>query len=115
MAEEASADQVMFDLACFFFGDAANEAAEEDGVEEIPVPNDYYIRNQVDTLRSVPIADTAVVHTLGTAIEDGFESVPYTQWIEQEGGYVPCPGEFCLVWLYVNSGEVTEIVEQYTP
>ena len=30
-------------------------------------------------------------------------------------GYIPCPGEFCSVWLYVNNGNVTEVLEQYLP
>jgi hypothetical protein len=115
MAEEITADGISFDLACFFFGDAANAAAAEDGVEEIPVPNDYYIRNQVDTLRSMPVPATAVVHTLGVSIDDGFETITYSTWAEQEDGFLICPGQSCLVWLYVNGGRVTEIVEQYIP
>lgn len=115
MAEEITSDGIRFDLACFFFGDAANEAAAEDGVEEIPVPNDYYIRNQVGTLRLVPVPATAMVHTLGTSIDDGFETITFSTWGEQEDGFLICPGESCLVWLYVNGGRVTEIVEQYTP
>jgi hypothetical protein len=115
MAEEFTSEGIRFDLACFFFGDAANEAAAEDEVEEIPVPNDYYIRNQVDNLRPVPVPATAMVQTLGTSIDDGFETITFSTWGEQEDGILTCPGESCLVWLYVNGGKVTEIVEQYTP
>ena len=26
-----------------------------------------------------------------------------------------CPGEACAVWLFVNQGRVTEVVQQYAP
>ena len=39
-----------------------------------------------------------------------------TEWPpDWERAYAECPGEFCGVWLYVNDGVVTEIVEQYVP
>lgn len=113
MIISANPDSVEFDLACFFFGDNANEAAAEDGVEEIPVPNDYYIRNRLPNLRTLPVASDAVVHTLGASIED-FETVGWEQW-PVSPSFLQCPGESCLTWIYVNGGLVTEVVEQYTP
>ena len=29
--------------------------------------------------------------------------------------YSECPGEGCGVWLYINQGIATELVEQYVP
>jgi hypothetical protein len=29
--------------------------------------------------------------------------------------YLECPGNWCLVWLYVNNGLVTDVVEQFVP
>jgi hypothetical protein len=29
--------------------------------------------------------------------------------------YVPCPGDYCAAWVYVNGGVITELVEQYLP
>lgn len=108
-ADEAS---VEFDLACFFVGEAANEAAAEDGVEEIPVPNDYYIRNRVSELRTISVHPGAVAYSLKGAVE--YEQVAWGDWPTGES-FLTCPGESCIVWLYVNDGSVSEMVEQYTP
>lgn len=45
-------ESLEFDLACWFTGQAAIRAATEDGAES-PPPNDYYIRNSSDTLRTI--------------------------------------------------------------
>lgn len=109
--EAASAGSVDFDLACWFTGDAANAAALEDGETEVPVPNDYYVRNQNRVLRSVPVADGAKVVWL----EDPDPSRPttsdYLTWRAARDGRTYLPG----VWLTVAGGEVTEINEQYVP
>jgi hypothetical protein len=109
---EIGADWLDFDLACFFVGDAANTAAAEDGVEEIPVPNDYYIRNANPAVRRVPVAAGATVYVL-----NGVDLVPtgWDMWVQSPAQGLDCPGDDCLVWLYVNDGEATEIVEQYRP
>lgn len=44
-----------------------------------------------------------------------FIVVPFADWPVDPTGYTPCPGDFCGVWLFVNGGEVTEILEQYVP
>lgn len=109
--EATSAGSVEFDLACWFSGDAANAAALEDGETEVPVPNDYYVRNQNRALRSVPVADGAKVVWL----EDPDPSRPttsdYPTWRAVRDGRTYLPG----VWLTVAGGEVTEISEQYVP
>lgn len=104
-----------FDLACFFFGDAANVAAAEDGETEIPVPNDYYIRNDNPALRTLVVDAAAVVHRIPSEPSAGLEPIGWSEWPAERSGYVPCPGESCLVWLYVNDGLVTEVVQKYTP
>ena len=109
--EAVSAGSVEFDLACWFSGNAANAAALEDGETEVPVPNDYYVRNQNRALRSVPVADGATVVWL----EDPDPSRPttsdYPTWRAARDGRTDLPG----VWLTVAGGEVTEISEQYVP
>jgi hypothetical protein len=51
--------------------------------------------------------------------EIGFDQqflvLPFSDWPADPAGYTPCPGDFCGVWLYVNGGNVTEILEQYVP
>lgn len=104
-----------FDLACWFSGDAANEAATEDGETEVPVPNDYYIRNESDAIRTVPVAADAPTWVITGDPSAGPEELTWADWVADLVGYVPCPGEYCLAWLYVNDGTATEVVSQYTP
>ena len=77
--------------------------------------NDYYISNVSGRIRTVPIAPDAVVWTLAGDTSDGHSPIPYESWPSASPTYVACPGEFCIVWLYVNDGVATDIVEQFTP
>ena len=101
-----------FDLACFYFGDIAWEKAAEVGEE---APNDVWIVNQNPKLRSVLVASDATVWSIVGDPTEGHRGVAFTDWPVSPDTYVPCPGEFCGVWLYVNGGVATEIVEQYLP
>lgn len=101
---------ITFDLACFFTGPAAVAAATADGAEAF----DFYIRNANPSTREVPMAADAKVYGV-TDGAGGIEMVPVVGWPPNPGGYVECPGEFCAVWLYVNGGVATGIVEQYLP
>lgn len=61
---QVGADEIVADYVQWLTGDAANQAAFEDGeigsVEE-GVPNGYYIRNTNSQLRNLPLADNALV------------------------------------------------------
>lgn len=105
-------DRIEFDLSCIYFGEIAYSEGAADGEE---VNNDFYIRNQNPALRSVPLVDPPV-WTLGQFDGSGelFE-VDYIDWPVPGPTYTQCPGEWCTVWLYVNDGIVTDIVEQYIP
>lgn len=100
-----------FDLACFYSGDAATAQATARG-EESPPPNDYIITNDNPTLRSVPVAGGAIGHRLDNTITT--VPVPFADFITDQGDFQNC-FQFCLMWLYVNGGEVTEVVSQYVP
>lgn len=102
---------VQFDLACWYFGDLAWEVADTYGDT---AENDYYVVNQNPTLRTVPVGPGAVVHHID-AMSLGHDPIPYSDWLLEPEGYLTCPFDFCPLWLYVNDGEVTEIVEQYVP
>jgi hypothetical protein len=106
-----SATDVDFDLACFYFGAIAYTEGAADGVE---VNNDYYVRNVNPTLRTVPVASTATVYELDAGYV-GFLTVPFSGWPVDPSGGLSCPSTSCQVWLFVNGGEVTEILEQFTP
>jgi len=55
-----------FDLACWFTGTAAADAALE-ARDESPPPNDYYIRNDTDRVRAMPVDPLAEVAWLSEA------------------------------------------------
>jgi hypothetical protein len=100
-----------FDLACFYSGDAATAQATARG-EESPPPNDYIITNDNPTLRNVPVAAGATGYRLDNNIAT--VPVPFADFIADQGEFQNC-FQFCLMWLYVNGGAVTEIVSQYVP
>jgi hypothetical protein len=105
------AASVDFDLACFYFGDIAYTEGAEDGEE---INNDYYIRNVNPVLRTVPIATGAMVFEIDAA-SIGYLNIPFVDWPVDPAGYIACPSNWCGVWLFVNGGQVTEILEQYLP
>ncbi len=109
---EIRPDSVVFDLACFFFGDVAWEKAAETGEE---APNDVWIVNENPRLRTLEVAGDAVVWSITADPTLGRQGVAFGDWPTSPNTYIPCPGEFCGVWLYVNGGRVTEIGEQYLP
>ncbi len=108
------ADGFEFDLACFYFGDIAEEKAAEEGGE---APGGFYISNQNPALRRIDLDRATPVQWLVAPpnADLHFETLPYADWHDDPTGYSNCPGDFCLVWLYVEEGQVTEIVEQYVP
>lgn len=109
--EALGAEGLVFDLACFFTGDAAVAAAEEDGAEAV----DFYIRNQNPTTFTVPVAVGIRVWTVdATAADVTPTEIPPGEW-PYSGSYQDCPSDHCAVWLYVNGGEATALVEQYLP
>ena len=109
-AESVADGVITFDLACFFTGPAAVAAATADG--EIGFDLDFYIRNQNPRVFTVPIDGSAEIWIVdGTTIESVLLAGPWPS----AGSYLECPGEFCAVWLYVNGGVATGIVEQYLP
>ncbi len=100
----ATGDGLGFDLMCFFVGQAAEEAAAEDGTDEPDI--EFWIRNEVQTLRDVVVAESAKARCVNEDPEDAAKAVPCD--VGEAGG----DGG---VWLRVQAGEVDRIVEQYTP
>lgn len=107
-----SDDEIEFDLACWFVGDAAARAATEDG-EESPPPNDYYIRNLNATVRTVAIGDDVMVVWYPDIGDPSSETtVGYSEWADA----IDDRGEFTLgVWIEVEDGAISEIREQWVP
>lgn len=107
----ATEDEVRFDLACWFTGEAAARAASEDG-EESPPPNDYYVRNTNEAVRDLATAPTTNVRWLPNPGDPATEeTVSYAEWLDGRGSRGHQPG----VWLTIGGGAVIEIREQYVP
>jgi hypothetical protein len=101
---------ISFDLACFFSGDAAVVAAAEDGAES-PPPNDYYVRNQNETLRQLDIAATVPVTWYPTGDPQDIAAGEFSEWI----GHLSQEEFWLAIWVTITDGEVSEIVEQWVP
>jgi hypothetical protein len=102
-----------FDLACFYVGDAAaREAAARH--EEEP-PNDFFIVNDSKAVRRVAVAANAIGYRLVDREGIVFERTTYAELIKDSGRYEPCPAEWCPVWLFINAGSASEVMQQYVP
>ena len=80
---QVGSDEIVADYAQWLSGDEANQAAFEDGVigsVEEGVPNDYYIRNVNDQLRTLPLSGEAVI-VLVNPVEIGPIEVPVDEWL----------------------------------
>ena len=110
--EDAQAEQLSFDLACWFTGAAAAAAATEDG-EESPPPNDYYIRNDSSRLRIHPVDSGTEVEWLPDPGDpQSAEVVTYATWLAGRATRTNNPG----IWLTVeDDSHVMRIEEQYVP
>lgn len=103
-------DEIELDLACWFVGESAVLAAQEDG-EESPPPNDYYIRDAgADAARARVAPDASVLyHPNGSpqgvsgTVDDLIRSG------EERGGYP------YGVWIDVVDGEAVSVQEQWVP
>lgn len=108
--DSTSSAEIELDLACWFTGTPAAEAAAEDG-EESPPPNDYYIRNISTETRTVPVSATVEISALADAGAPDLESVSYADWSAGWAGLDYQPG----VWITIEGGTIVNITEQYVP
>ena len=105
---------VSLDLACFFSGDAANAAAlADDPAAEVPVPNDYYIRNQVPTLYALPLADAVATLVLSSPGSTDFQ--PQADGPAEAAAAIGAATPPVRVWVVVDAGQVTAIQQLFLP
>ena len=104
-----SPGMLTFDLACFWTGQVAEDKAAEDGEEAF----DFYIRNMNPTTRQVPLSGSAQVWYVPETVTMP-TAIPVTDW-PTIYSFLTCPADWCSVWLYINGGVVTHLVEQYLP
>jgi hypothetical protein len=118
---DAGVSTLVFDLAQFFTGEAANKAAQQDGVigPGESVDNDYYIRNVNKLLRTVPIAQNVKIsivewsnccdHTMSPNLGTFAQAFP------GPGPTDDFHGPNSSYWLTVQGGAIVKIEEQYLP
>ena len=111
-----------FDEAEFLTGDAAQKAAEEDGVVAPgeAVPNDYYIRNRDQTTQTLRIANDAKITAKRCPLcrhgRDGQLDSFLASFMKGRQTFAdPYRGKYSLYWLTIKDGEVAAIDEQYVP
>jgi hypothetical protein len=111
-----------FDEAEFLTGDAAQKAAEEDGVVAPgeTVPNDYYIRNRDQTTQTLRIANDAKITAKRCPLcrhgRDGELDPFLASFMKRRQTFAdPYRGKYSLYWLTIRNGEVAAIDEQYVP
>lgn len=107
---DATDTEIEFDLACWFTGEAAVAAAEEDGAES-PPPNDYYVRNRNERTRDLPLAPDATVTFYRTGGPDSAEESDVNAWLD----LLDERGTQFGIWVEVGSGEVVSVEEQWVP
>lgn len=115
-----SPETLVFDLAEFLQGEAANEAARDDGVigEGEAVTNDYYIRNRNALLRTLDLDDDlelTVVDWDQCCLEIKGDLVLFAAAFDEEDPTGTYRGSRSPYWLTVAGGRVVGIEEQYLP
>ena len=108
--DSVTSAHIEFDLACWFSGTPAAEAAAEDG-EESPPPNDYYIRNTSSETRTVAVSAAVEVSRLVDTGGAELEAISYDDWASGWDSRNYQPG----VWITIEGGAVVDITEQYVP
>jgi hypothetical protein len=112
-AVDVAGATVSLDLNCFFTGDAANRAAMQDGQTDIPVPNDYYIRNKVKKIYVVPtVADVAVFKLSQMG---GGPLVKAGNGLPAAASMLAEFNNHWIGWLQVSGGKVIAIQQQFVP
>jgi hypothetical protein len=105
---------ITFDLIQFFTGEAATKAAAEDG-KESPPPNDYYIRNVNNRLRTLPVrSDAPITVNVLAAQSTGSSTKNVSVTLDELASYFPNNGT-APFWITVDQGQVAKITQQFLP
>ena len=111
-----------FDEAEFLTGDAAQKAAEKDGVVAPgeAVPNDYYVRNADKATRTLRIASDATITAKRCSLcrkgRPGELGPFLAAFMKGRQTFAdPYRGSYGSYWLTIANGEVVAIDEQYVP
>jgi hypothetical protein len=94
-----------YDLICWYSLPDADWAAAEDGME-VPVPNDFYTRNNSTKLRTQAYATRTTIIDI-KAIPSTLEEITRSQVNSRLAGD--------LVWITVGGGKIQRVEQQYVP
>jgi hypothetical protein len=112
---EDGSSEVTFDLAYFYVGERAEREAAERNDE---VANGYYIVNENDRLRTLPLADDVEVAYIPESQCCDPQPWVIDDWLEAIGlstNPSDYPGKNVPWWFTVEGGEITRIEQQYLP
>lgn len=110
----ATSTHLEFDLACWFYGDAATVAAAEDG-EESPPPNDYYVRNNNPQVRTLSVGDGAIVRWMPeNGVAELVEAESFEAWLADRAA-MEFPELRPSIWVTLIENTISEIEEQFVP
>jgi len=111
---DAAGNRITVDVVQLFLGEAAARAAREDDAEEIPPPNDVWIRNTSRGLRTLPVTAAApITVNVHGAAESGSATTNIAKTLSELADIDGL--ENGVFWLTVADGQVTRIAEQYLP
>lgn len=114
--------EIHFDLAVWFSGKEADYAASVDGWTDIPVPNDYYIRNQDPTVPVLTVHPDVEVTSVwyhydqDPTLEN--RAITFEELVDALTGEPVGPHLNMWHdpwWITIVDGEVIAIDEQYVP
>lgn len=109
MVEGVEGDDIVFDLICYFAGDAGAEAAAEDGQD---FSNDYYVRNE--NSRTFQIAFAGDAGASCVELDTGSLNAPCDR-AELVGSFAGGSAVFPLVWVHMSDGQADFVYQQYQP
>jgi hypothetical protein len=106
--------RITADVVQIFLGQAAAEAAEQDGAAEVPPPNDVWIRNTSPQLRTLAVVpDAAIIVNVHGAAESGSSAKDVPRTLSQLAAIAHL--EDGVFWVTVADGQLVRIAEQYLP
>ena len=115
-AVDPAAGTIGLDLACWYTGAAADAAATADHPGTVtPVPNDYYIRNQVPTVYTIPAAPTMAVVPLDITSGGPTGGLAPAQTGVAAAAGIASSATPRRVWVVVQDGWATVVQAQFTP
>jgi hypothetical protein len=100
---------ISFDVVQWLVGDDADAAYEAETGDPSGVPNDYFILNESDQVRTSPVADSADIRMIDMTSGDVTLARP-ASLADLADGFEGFP-----VWLTFDAGTIVGVCQQYVP